>query len=127
MTAPLLNVIMIGIIALIATEIVLYWHVRTKGTWREWPAGRSLMYLLLIIAVGFSFGIVNQFLGQYAARVWVGGFLYGGFISALIIIRFTIRAEMKRGERKLLQTKLPTTTGPVDITVATKNEETPNV
>ena len=122
MTQPLINVIFIGIVSGLALETVIYWHRSTKGTWKQWPAGRSLMYLLLIIGVGFGYGIINQFLGQYAARPFVGFGLYLLFIAALIIIRLTIRAEMRRGQRKL-QTKLPTTTGPVDITVATENEE----
>jgi hypothetical protein len=122
MTAPLLNVVLIGVVSLIAFETVLYWHRNTKGTWKEWPAGRSLMYLLLIIAFGFGYGVVNQFLGQYAARPFVGLGLYLLFIGALIIIRFTIRAEMRRGDRRL-KTKLPTQTGPIDVVVATENQE----
>lgn len=122
MTAPLLNVILIGVVSLIAFETVIYWHVNTKGTWREWPAGRSLMYLLMIIAFGFGYGVVNQFLGQYPARPFVGFGLYMLFIGALIVIRFTIRAEMRRGDRRL-KTKLPTHTGPIDVVVATENQE----
>jgi hypothetical protein len=123
MTSPLFIIIMIGVISLVALETVWYWHRGTRGTWKEWPAGRSLMYLLLIIGVGFGYGVVNQLLGQYAIRPFIGTALYLAFIGALLIIRLTIRAEMRRGQRTPLKTVLPTTTGPIDITVATKNEE----
>lgn len=122
MTQPLLVVALIALVSAIAFETIIYWHRSTKGTWREWPAGRSLMYLLVIIASGFGFGVVNQFFGQYPLRPIVGFILYGLFIAALIVIRLTIRVEMRRGQR-VVKTKLPTTTGPVDITVATENEE----
>ena len=125
MTAPLLNVILIGIVSSVAFETIWYWHRNTRGTWRDWPAGRSLMYLLLIIAFGFGYGVVNQFLGQYPARPVVGFLLYVMFIGALVVIRITITAEMRRGKKRL-KTKLPTTTGPVDVTVATTNEESPH-
>jgi hypothetical protein len=125
MTAPLINVIFIGIVSALALETVWYWHRSTRGTWREWPAGRSLMYLLLIIGFGFGYGIINQFLGQYPARAFVGFGLYLLFIAALVIIRLTIRAEMRRGKNRL-KAKLPTATGPVDVTVATTNEESPH-
>ena len=123
MTQPLLIVALIGAVALIALETIIYWHRSTRGTWRDWPAGRSLMYLLVIIATGFGFGVANQFLGQYPLRPLVGFVLYGAFIIALIGIRLTIRAEMRRGQKEKLKTTLPTTTGAVDITVATTNEE----
>lgn len=126
MTTPLVNVVMIGIVSAIAFETIIYWHRNTKGTWREWPAGRSLMYLLFIIAFGFGYGILNQFLGIYPAKPFVGVVLYGLFITALIMIRCTIRAEMRRGKKRL-EAKLPTTNGPVIITVATANEELPHV
>ena len=118
MTAPLINVIFIGIVSAIAFETVIYWHRGTRGTWRDWPAGRSLMYLLLIIAFGFGYGIINQFMGQYAARSFVGFGLYLLFIAALIIIRLTIRKELRTGRSKAAHPSIPT----VDITVATEKE-----
>lgn len=124
MTNPL-NMILIGIVSLVAFETIIYWHRNTKGTWRDWPAGRSLMYLLLIIAFGFGYGVINQMLGAYPARAIIGVVLYVLFIGALIVIRCTIHAEMRRGKKRL-QAKA-NATGPVIITVATTNEENPNV
>jgi hypothetical protein len=118
MTAPLINVICIGIVSAIAFETVWYWHRGTRGTWRDWPAGRSLMYLLLIIAFGFGYGILNQFLGQYGARPFVGFGLYLLFIAALIIIRLTIRKELRTGRSKAAHPSTQT----IDITVATEKE-----
>lgn len=122
MTAPLINVIFIGIVSAIAFETVFYWHRNTKGTWRDWPAGRSLMYLLLIIAFGFGYGIVNQFLGQYAARPFVGFGLYVLFIAALVVIRLTIRTELSRGRSMEHHPSNHPKTGTIDITVATDKE-----
>jgi protein-S-isoprenylcysteine O-methyltransferase Ste14 len=122
MTTSLVNVILIGVVSLIAFETIIYWHTNTKGTWKNWPAGRSLMYLLLIIAFGFGFGVFNQFLGDYSLRPHIGFVLYVLFIGALIVIRITIRAEMKRGKQRLKAT-LPTTDDTIDVTVATENEE----
>lgn len=123
MTQPLIVVALIGLVSLVALEAIVYWHRATRGTWREWPAGRSLMYLLVIIAVGFGFGVVNQFLGQYPLRPVIGFGLYVLFIAALVVIRFTIQAEMRKGRRQKLKTTLPTTAGPTDVTVATENNE----
>lgn len=119
----IMTVVMLGLVALVATETVVYWHVRTRGTWRDWPAGRSLMYLLLIISTGFTFGVVNRFLGEYPARGLVSFLLYAMFIGALVVIRFTIRAEMKRAGRPLV-TKLPAGGDARDIVVASENTET---
>lgn len=122
MTQPLLNVILIAMVSGIALETVVYWHRKTRGTWRDWPAGRSLMYLLLIIGIGFGYGVVNQFFGQYPARPLIGFGLYIGFIAALVIIRFTIRAEMRSGERRHLKTVLPTEDGARQVVVASEND-----
>lgn len=124
MTAPLLNVILIGIVSVLAFETMLYWHVTTKGTWRDWPAGRSLMYLLLIIAASFGYGILNQFAGQYAARPLVGFGLYIAFVVGLVVIRLTIRAEMRRGRTKARHpaNHPQPMTGSIDLPVATDKE-----
>jgi uncharacterized membrane protein YfcA len=125
MNSPL-TLALLFIVAAVATETVIYWHRKTRGTWREWPAGRSLMYLLIIISSGFGYGVINRFLGDYPARNLVSFVLYALFIGALLVIRKTIAAEMRRGRDKPLTTKLPTTTGPVDVAVASENQETPD-
>jgi hypothetical protein len=113
---------LLGIISLVAGWVALYWHLATKGTWREWPAGQSLMGLLGIITVGFGFGVVNRFLGQYPGRQVIGILLYAAFVGAIIWIGLTVRKEMRNGKQRL-RGKCPTQTGPVTVTVATKNEE----
>lgn len=121
MTQPLFVVALIGLVSAVAFETIIYWHRGTRGTWREWPAGRSLMYLLLIIASGFGFGVINQFLGQYAVRPVIGFGLYLLFIAALVVIRLTIRTELRRGRSKERHPSTPPT-GAIDITVATEKE-----
>lgn len=115
---------LLGIISLVAGTVALYWHRATKGTWRDWPAGQSLMGLLAIITVGFGFGVINRFLGQYPGRAVIGIVLYALFVGAIIWIGLTVRKEMRRGKAKL-RDKHPTHTGPVNVTVASKNDEAP--
>lgn len=126
MNNELISAILLGIIPLVAGTVCIYWHVATKGTWRQWPAGRSLMGLLAIITVGFGYGVVNRFLGPYAAKYAVAVGLYALFVGALVFIGLTIRKEMRSGKAKSTA-KYPIHTGPVTVIVATTNEETPNV
>jgi hypothetical protein len=120
MNTPILNIILTGFVSLISFEIIWYWHKETKGTWKKWPAGRSLMGLLAIIGVAFGYGIINQLLGQYPARPFLGFVLYAAFVAALLVIRFTIRKELIAGRQR----NEPTHTGPIDITVAEETETT---
>jgi hypothetical protein len=122
----IISAALLGIISLVAGWVAIYWHLCTKGTWRDWPAGQSLMGLLSIIAVGFGFGVFNRIAGMYWGRSVVGIILYGLFVGAIIWIGLTVRKEMRRGKARLRE-KHPTHTGPVSVTVATKNEEEPHV
>ena len=106
----------------VAGSVAVYWHVMTKGTWRHWPAGQSLMGLLAIIAVGFSFGVLNRLLGDYPGRSLAGIVLYALFVGAIVMIGVTIRKEMRYGKKKLRE-KHPDHTGPLTVVVATANEE----
>lgn len=119
---PSFVIVFVAMVSLVAFETIIYWHRITRGTWKQWPAGRSLMYLLLIIAFGFGYGVLNQFLGDYPAKPYVGFGVYTLFIAALLVIRLTIRAEMKAGHRRVTAT-LPVNTGHVDVVVATENKE----
>jgi hypothetical protein len=122
----IISAALLGIISVVAGWVIIYWHIATKGTWRAWPAGRSLMGLLGIIAVGFSYGVLNRFLGQWPGRAVVSILLYALFVGAIIFIGLTIRKEMRTGKAKA-KSKFPIHTGPVTVIVATKNEETPDV
>lgn len=121
----LISAALLGVIAVVAGAVAVYWHVKTRGTWRHWPAGQSLMGLLAIIAVGFGWGVINRFLGDYPARSLIGIVLYALFVGAIIMIGWTIRKEMRHGKKKLRE-KHPDHTGPLTVVVATKNEEDPN-
>lgn len=124
MTNELFSAILLTIISITATVVVIYWHVATGGTWRQWPAGRSLMGLLGIIAVGFGFGVVNRFLGAYPAKYAVAVLLYALFVGAIIFIGLTIRKETIRGKAKANHPSVPPpVAGNVDMTVATEKEE----
>ena len=118
----IISAVLLGIISLVAGWVAAYWHLATKGTWRDWPAGQSLMGLLSIITVGFAFGVFNRLAGQYWGRSVVGIILYALFVGAIIWIGLTIRKEMRRGKQRT-RSKYPTHTGPVTVVVASKNEE----
>lgn len=122
----IITAVLLGIICVVATWVIIYWHLATKGTWRQWPAGRSLMGLLGIISVGFGYGVFNRFLGEWPGRAVFTIGLYALFVGAIIFIGLTIRKEMRFGKRKL-QDKYPAHTGPVVVVVASKNEESPHV
>jgi hypothetical protein len=121
-----LTTILLGIIAAVAAWVIIYWHVATKGTWKEWPAGRSLMGLLGIIAVGFGYGVFNRLLGPWPGQPVTSMVLYAAFVWAIIWIGLTIRKEMRFGKKRSAE-KFPIHTGPVTVVVASKNEETPDV
>ena len=125
-TNDIISAVLLGIISVVATWVIVYRHISTKGTWREWPAGRSLMGLLGIISVGFGYGVINRFIGPYALKPLVSITLYALFVGAIIFIGYTIRKEMRSGKKRSAN-KFPIHTGPVTVVVATKNEETPDV
>lgn len=118
----IISAVLLGIISLVAGWVAAYWHLATKGTWRDWPAGQSLMGLLSIITIGFGFGVFNRIAGQYPGRPVVGIILYALFVGAIIWIGLTIRKEMRRGKQRT-RSKYPIHTGPVTVVVASKNEE----
>lgn len=122
MNNELLSAVLLGLIPLVAGTVVIYWHTATRGTWRQWPAGRSLMGLLGIITVGFAYGVLNRFLGQYPARFAIAVALYALFIGAIIFIGLTIRKELRRGQSIQHHPSNQPNTGTIDITVATDKE-----
>jgi hypothetical protein len=121
-----ITTVLLGIIAAVATWVITYWHISTKGTWKEWPAGRSLMGLLGIISVGFGYGVFNRILGPWPGQPVTSIVLYALFVWAIIWIGLTIRKEMRFGKKRL-NNKYPIHTGPVTVVVASKNEESPDV
>lgn len=101
------------LISTISTGVIIYWHTSTRGSWKQWPAGRSLMALLTIISLGHGWGGANRLLGDYALKQPILGVLYLCFAVALLIIGITIHKELARGEAKLLHPSHGPTTGSV--------------
>lgn len=132
MQTPLINIILLGLTSLSAFIVIAYWWATTKGTWAKVPAGRSLMGLLAIIAIGFGYGTINVLIGRvgYPAKPYIGLALYALFIGSIIVIGFTIRKEMMIGRAKAAHpaTK-PAAMAPaapvlaIDITVGTTPTE----
>jgi len=123
MTLLPINALLIGLVALTAISVMIYWHVVTRGSWKHEPAGRSLMMLLLVIAVITANAAINIFMPKYIGKVALYFGLYIVMQAALIRIGFTIRSEMRRGKAKL-ERKGPNYKGPITVPVATVNEET---
>lgn len=127
MQTPIINILLTFLTSAVSFWVIIYWHLTTKGTWREWPAGRSLMGLLGIIAFGFGYGVINQIFGAegYPAKPYIGLALYLVFVGAIIFIGITIRKEMIRGKAKVKHPSNfePPHTGSIDITVATEKDE----
>lgn len=124
MQTPLINSLLLGLISLTAFIVIGYWHLATRGTWRQWPAGRSLMGLLGIIAVGFGYGVINALIGPdgWPGKSVVGFALYFVFVGAIIFIGTTIRKEILRGRSVEHHPSSHPKTGTIDITVATEKE-----
>lgn len=115
--------ILLGMISATAFTVIIYWWTQTRGTWRKYPAGRSLMGLLGIIAIGFGFGVVNRLLGQYEARDAISFVLYIGFFLALVAIGVAVRKELRRGRERRHQPP----TGPITVIVAEEVKDEDNV
>lgn len=109
-------------ISIIACIVILYWHTSTRGTWRQWPAGRSLMGLFVIIAAAFGWGGVNRMLGDYALKQPILTALYACFAVALAVIGLTIRKELTNGRARLAENP-PTDTGVIAVVMATTEEK----
>ena len=119
----IISAALLGVISVVAGWVAIYWHVSTRGTWKEWPAGQSLMGLLAIITVGFGFGVFNRLMGQYPGRAILGLILYALFVGAIIWIGLTVRREMRNGKARTKGKYPESHTGPVTVVVASKNEE----
>lgn len=119
-----LNAAVIGVVALVTLALMIYWHVKTKGSWRLWPAGRSLMQLFGVILIITTNAAVNILIPLYPGKIALYFGLYLLLLAALIKIGFTIRSEMRIGQAKR-QDKNPSSTGPITVTVASTNTEDP--
>ncbi|QWY81334.1 membrane protein [Arthrobacter phage Rizwana] len=121
-----LNALVIAVVGVCTLVVMIYWHTVTKGTWKRWPAGQSLMLLLAIIAVITLNAAVNILVPHYWGKVGLYFGLYGALILAIFFIGWTIRKEMRKGKARLVS-KTTTPTGPVNVIVADTNEENPHV
>ncbi|ALY10574.1 hypothetical protein FDH86_gp039 [Arthrobacter phage Tank] len=119
-----LNALVIALVGALTLAVMIYWHVSTKGTWKKWPAGQSLMLLLGIITVITFNAAANILLPSYWGKIELYFGLYGLLLFAIAFIGWTIRREMRRGKARLRE-KHPKS-GPVTVIVATTNEENPH-
>ncbi|WP_324644143.1 hypothetical protein [Pseudarthrobacter sp. LT1] len=126
MTLIPLNAAVIGLVGLVTIGLMVYWHRSTRGSWKLWPAGRSLMTLLGVIVIITVNAAVNVLLPRYPGKVELYFGLYLLLLGALIHIGYTIRAEMRAGKARQMQKSKRGTTGPVTVVVATENKETPD-
>lgn len=113
-------------VSLTAGWTIVYWHIRTKGAWRKWPAGRSLMSLLAIICIGYAWRVVNRLTPDYALEEPLLGVLYIFFSVSLIRIARTIRKELAAGKAEENVEAHPDHTGAIPVVLATNPEEKPD-
>lgn len=104
--------------------VIIYWHVATRGTWRAWPAGRSLMALLAIVVIGYAWRVVNRLVPDYALEEPLLGLLYISFTLALIAIGVTIRRELNRGRARVVIEDSDARAEPIAVVLATTEEKT---
>lgn len=100
-TLLLINSLLIGSVALITLAVIVYWHRATAGAWRNYPAGRTQMRLLIIIFVITANAAVQTLIPvpiMIKAIFYFG--LYAIFGVALARIGFNIRTEIRRWEAK---------------------------
>lgn len=121
------NAAVIGLVGLATLGVMIYWHIVTKGTWKQWPAGRSLMLLLTIITIITLNTTVNILLPAYWGKIELYFSLYAVLLFAIGFIGWTIRSEMRKGKARLQRKKTPPPTGPINVVVASANEENPHV
>lgn len=108
-----------------AIAVMAYWWVTTRGSWMQWPAGRSLMGLLAIIAVIACWAGLNTMIlpPRYDGKIISYMALYAILEVSLIIIGSTIHREMTRGRARDKYRKEPKpATGSIDISVASQKD-----
>ncbi|UOK18360.1 membrane protein [Arthrobacter phage BruhMoment] len=104
----ILNSVFIGVVAVIAFELMLYWNRSTGGNalrlrlgnWRNHASGRSLMGLLTILFV-ITFNASIQVIVPLPVQIKAPFYflLYAILAASLLFIRRTIRREVERGKR----------------------------
>lgn len=98
-TLLVINSLLIGVVALVAAGVSVYWHVATRGAWRRHPAGRNNMYLLWIICA-ITFNAAVQSLVPLPLMIKAPFYfaLYLIFVVALVRIGLNIHTEVTRGK-----------------------------
>lgn len=120
MTTTILVAILLLLMSSASTAVIIYWHFSTRGSWKQWPAGRSLMALLTIISLSHGWGGINRFLGDYALKQPILGVLYFCFAIVLVAVGITIHKELTRGKAKVLHpSNGPVTGGIAAVVLAT--------
>lgn len=121
-----LNALVIGLVGLVTIGLMIYWHRATGGSWKLWPAGRSLMQLFGVIVIITGNAAINVMVPRYPGKVELYFGLYLLLLAALIRIGFTIRSEMRKGKARQREKQPHHTTGPISVIVATENKEYPD-
>lgn len=100
MTSNLLlgNGLLILAVAIVSAYNAIYWWAATRGSWRDWPAGRSLMALLISLALMAStaaFTVLIRY--DYPGKRFWYALLYTLVLISLIYVGHTIHAEIRKG------------------------------
>ena len=112
-----LNGLLFGLVAATTVMVMASWWISTGGAWMRWPAGRSLMGLLAIIALITVNATLSVALGPaYPAKPLVYTVMYLLLWAAVLVIGATIM-RVQRAANEKRKTTAPAEPGP------TKKEE----
>ena len=78
------NAVIIAAVAVTTLAVMIAWHVRSRGAWRHYPAGRSVMTLLGIQFVILANAAVSSLVGPYPGKALVYAALYL-FLEAAVV------------------------------------------
>lgn len=93
----LINSLLIGLVALTALAVMVYWHVTVRGAWRNYPAGRTQMHLLAIIFfITANAAVQSLILLPIMVKATFYFALYIVFAIALARVGLNIRSEVRR-------------------------------
>jgi cation transport ATPase len=96
-----LNGALFALTSLATVTIIVSWWWTTRGAWLRWPAGRSLMGLLAIIAVITANATAAYLLGaNYPAKPIMYSVLYAVLLVAVIGIGVTIHCVQRSNDRR---------------------------
>ena len=96
----ILNLILISVICVETITVMVMWHLKTGGGWKDWGAGRSLMGLLAVI-FGITFlAVIAWAMPGMEIRRAVFSLGYVALIAAIFSIGRNILTAQRTRKRE---------------------------